>query len=83
MSTTRSTTGTTTITTITFTEDQLDPYVTHAPTRRWLTGPGLPGLPGDGGLLTFEALRTDGLRTVADSTGDPGGRWRRSCVTAW
>ncbi|SEQ28743.1 SUKH-4 immunity protein [Streptomyces sp. yr375] len=78
MSTTRTTTGTTKITTtikkITFTEDQLDPYVTHAPTRRWLTGPGLPGLPGDGGLLTFEALRTDGLRTVADSTGDPEGR---------
>ncbi|WP_327315406.1 SUKH-4 family immunity protein [Streptomyces sp. NBC_01235] len=68
MSTTRTTTATTTIT---FTEDQLDPYVTHAPTRRWLTGPGLPG---DGGLLTFEALRTDGLRTVADSTGDPEGR---------
>ncbi|MEU3779951.1 SUKH-4 family immunity protein [Streptomyces sp900129855] len=71
MGTTRTTTATTTIT---FTEDQLDPYVTHAPTRRWLTGPGLPGVPGDGGLLTFEALRTDGLRTVADSTDDPGGR---------
>ncbi|MEU2287833.1 SUKH-4 family immunity protein [Streptomyces sp. NPDC013178] len=56
---------------ITFTEDQLDPYVTHAPTRRWLTGPGLPGT---GGLLTFEALRTDGLRTVGDSTGDAEGR---------
>ncbi|MGP4091756.1 SUKH-4 family immunity protein [Streptomyces sp. KR55] len=53
---------------ITLTEDELDPYVTHAPTRRWLTGPGLPG---DSGLLTFEALRNDGLRTVADSTGDP------------
>ncbi|MFH9553958.1 SUKH-4 family immunity protein [Streptomyces sp. NBC_00377] len=71
MGTTRTTTATTTIT---FTEDELNPYVTHAPTRRWLTGPGLPGLPGDGGLLTFEALRTDGLRTVGDSTGDPEGR---------
>ncbi|MEX3102352.1 MULTISPECIES: SUKH-4 family immunity protein [unclassified Streptomyces] len=59
-----------TATTITFTEDALDPYVTHAPTRRWLTGPGLPGV---GGLLTFEALRRDGLRTVGDSTGDPAG----------
>ncbi|MEU1182586.1 SUKH-4 family immunity protein [Streptomyces sp. NPDC005820] len=65
MSTTRSTT------TIVFTDDELNPYITHAATRRWLTGPGLPG---EGGLLTFEALRTDGLRTVADSTGDPAGR---------
>ncbi|MGW0650834.1 SUKH-4 family immunity protein [Streptomyces umbrinus] len=56
------------IKTITLTEDELDPYVTHAATRRWLAGPGLPD---DGGLLTFEALRTDGPRTVADSTGDP------------
>ncbi|MEU9958052.1 SUKH-4 family immunity protein [Streptomyces sp. NPDC050982] len=56
------------IRTITLTEDELDPYVTHAATRRWLAGPGLPG---DGGLLTFEALRADGPRTVADSTGDP------------
>ncbi|MFD9396899.1 SUKH-4 family immunity protein [Streptomyces sp. NPDC060000] len=71
MGTTRTTTATMTIT---FTEDELNPYVTHAPTRRWLTGPGLPGLPGDAGLLTFEALRTDGLRTVADSTGDLDGR---------
>ncbi|MFF3844793.1 SUKH-4 family immunity protein [Streptomyces sp. NPDC002328] len=53
---------------ITFTDTELDPYVTHAPTRRWLTGPGLPGV---GGLLTFDALRADGLRTVADSTDDP------------
>ncbi|MET8979182.1 SUKH-4 family immunity protein [Streptomyces sp. NPDC004539] len=59
-----------TATTITFTEDALDPYVTHAPTRRWLTGPGLPGV---GGLLTFEALRRDGLRTVGDSTGEARG----------
>ncbi|MFD7434118.1 SUKH-4 family immunity protein [Streptomyces sp. NPDC059861] len=54
---------------ITLTEDQLDPHVTHGPTRRWLTGPGLPA---DSALLTFDALRRDGLRTVADSTGDPG-----------
>ncbi|PSM43678.1 hypothetical protein C6Y14_08580 [Streptomyces dioscori] len=53
---------------ITLSEGALDPYVTHAPTRRWLTGPGLPG---DSGLLTFETLREDGLRTVGDSTGDP------------
>jgi len=50
---------------IIFTEDQLDPYVTHAPTRDWLTGPGLPG---DGALLTFAALRTAGLRTLAEAT---------------
>jgi hypothetical protein len=55
--------------TITLTEAQLDPYVTHAPTRRWLTGPGLPG---DSGLFTFAGLHGEGLRTVADSTGDPG-----------
>ncbi|MET7485941.1 SUKH-4 family immunity protein [Streptomyces sp. NPDC005538] len=55
--------------TITLTEDDLDPYVTHASTRRWLTGPGLPG---DSGLLTFEELLREGLRTVADSLGDPG-----------
>jgi hypothetical protein len=59
--------GTTAIT-ITLTEDDLDPYVTHASTRRWLTGPGLPG---DSGVLTFEELRREGLRTVADSLGDP------------
>ncbi|MFD9203731.1 SUKH-4 family immunity protein, partial [Streptomyces anthocyanicus] len=52
---------------ITLREDALGPYVTHAPTRRWLTGPGLPG---GSGLLTFEPLRGDGLRTVRDSTGD-------------
>jgi len=57
-----------TATMITLTEDDLDPYVTHASTRRWLTGPGLPG---DSGLLTFEELRRQGLRTVADSLGDP------------
>ncbi|MFI7504151.1 SUKH-4 family immunity protein [Streptomyces sp. NPDC049687] len=76
MGTTRTTTATdithlTGMRVITLTEGELDPYVTHAPTRRWLTGPGLPG---DGGLLTFEALRTEGLRTVGDSTGDSDGR---------
>ncbi|WP_458244051.1 SUKH-4 family immunity protein [Streptomyces sp. MAI_2237] len=50
---------------ITFTEDQLDPYVTHGPTRRRLTGPGLPGA---SALLTFAVLRTEGLRTLAEST---------------
>ncbi|MEV6512216.1 SUKH-4 family immunity protein [Streptomyces sp. NPDC051642] len=61
-------TATMTTATITLTEDDLDPYITHASTRRWLTGPGLPG---DSGLLTFEELRRAGLRTVADSLGDP------------
>ncbi|WP_037675361.1 SUKH-4 family immunity protein [Streptomyces griseus] len=56
---------------IVLTETELGAHVTHAPTRRWLTGPGLPGV---GGLLTFEALRRDGLRTVADSTGDQESR---------
>ncbi|MFG2788826.1 SUKH-4 family immunity protein [Streptomyces sp. NPDC048419] len=56
---------------ITLSEDQLDPYVTHAPTRRRLTGPGLPG---DCHLFTFEELCREGLRTVGDSTGDSGGR---------
>ncbi|MFF4830800.1 SUKH-4 family immunity protein [Streptomyces sp. NPDC001315] len=63
-----STTDTVGTAVITLTEDDLDPYVTHAPTRRWLSGPGLPA---DGDLLSFDALRTDGLRTVGDSTGDP------------
>jgi hypothetical protein len=50
---------------IRLTEDELGPYVTHPPTRRRLTGPGLPS---DSALLTFTALRTSGLRTVAQST---------------
>ncbi|MEV2215332.1 SUKH-4 family immunity protein [Streptomyces sp. NPDC050997] len=54
--------------TIRLTEAELDPYVTHASTRRWLTGPGLPG---DSGLFTFAGLRRKGLRRVADSTGAP------------
>ncbi|MFD7407274.1 SUKH-4 family immunity protein [Streptomyces sp. NPDC059866] len=58
-------------TAITLAKAELDPYVTHVATRRWLTGPGLPS---DSGVLTFAALSEDGLRTVADSTGDPDGR---------
>ncbi|MEU6539365.1 SUKH-4 family immunity protein [Streptomyces sp. NPDC047000] len=53
---------------IILTEADLGPYVTHAPTRDWLTGPGLPP---EIDLLTFAALRTDGLRTVADVTAAP------------
>lgn len=53
---------------ITLTEDELGAYVTHAPTRGLLTGPGLPG---DGGLLTFAPLRTAGLRRLADVTEGP------------
>src|SRR4051812_32573770 len=57
---------------ITLPEDALDPYVTHGPTRRLLTGQGLPP---DDDVFTFTALhqavRRGGLRTVADSTGDP------------
>ncbi|MEU6356015.1 SUKH-4 family immunity protein [Streptomyces sp. NPDC047072] len=56
---------------ITLTEDELHPTLTHATTRRWLRGPGLPA---DSDLFTFEELRREGLRTVADSTGDPEGR---------
>jgi hypothetical protein len=52
---------------ITLTDDELDPYVTHAGTRRRLTGPGLPS---DGTLLGFGALREHGLRRIADLAGD-------------
>jgi hypothetical protein len=52
---------------ITLTDDELDPYVAHAGTRSRLTGPGLPC---DGTLLGFDALREHGLRTVADLAGD-------------
>ncbi|MFF1285252.1 SUKH-4 family immunity protein [Streptomyces sp. NPDC058299] len=55
---------------ITLTEAELDRYVTHAPTRGLLTGPGLPA---DTGLLTFSPLRTYGLRTFADATDGPLG----------
>ncbi|GHH24557.1 SUKH-4 family immunity protein [Streptomyces lanatus] len=60
-----------TATSIVLTEADLDPYVTHASTRRWLTGPGLPG---DNGVLSFAGLGRDGLRRVADSTGDADDR---------
>jgi SUKH-4 immunity protein of toxin-antitoxin system len=56
--------------TITLTEAELDRYVTHAPTRGLLTGPGLPG---GSGLLTFAPLRTAGLRTLAEVTEGPAG----------
>jgi hypothetical protein len=55
--------------TIILSEPELDPYVTHASTRRWLTGPGLPG---GNSVLSFAELSRAGLRTVADSTGDAG-----------
>ncbi|MFJ6929071.1 SUKH-4 family immunity protein [Streptomyces nigra] len=53
--------------TIILSEPELDPYITHAATRRWLTGPGLPG---GSTVLSFAELSRAGLRTVADSTGD-------------
>lgn len=53
--------------TITLSEDELDPFVTHAATRDRLTGPGLPR---DDALLAFGTLREHGLRTVADLAGD-------------
>ncbi|MGW2637247.1 SUKH-4 family immunity protein [Streptomyces sp. NPDC001348] len=62
---------------ITLTEDDLGPYVTHAPTRHWLTGPGLPG---DSDLLTFDPLRTAGLRTLADAADDPAEHLRNRLV---
>ncbi|MFI6011513.1 SUKH-4 family immunity protein [Streptomyces sp. NPDC051243] len=55
-------------TAIVLTETELDPYITHASTRRWLTGPGLPC---ESGVLSFAELCREGLRTVADSTGGP------------
>ncbi|MBT2675341.1 SUKH-4 family immunity protein [Streptomyces sp. ISL-14] len=66
-------TGTTCVsdTAIILTDAELAPYVTHASTRRWLTGPGLPC---DNGVVSFAELCREGrqgLRTVADSTGDP------------
>jgi hypothetical protein len=65
-----STTGTATAV-ITLTDTDLERLVTHASTRRWLTGPGLPaGI----GPLSFEELGREGLRTVEDATGDPEGR---------
>ncbi|MFD3837016.1 SUKH-4 family immunity protein [Streptomyces sp. NPDC058642] len=56
---------------ITLTDDDLERFVTHASTRRWLAGPGLPC---EIGLLSFTELEREGLRTVTDATGDPEGR---------
>jgi hypothetical protein len=56
---------------ITLTEDRLGPYVTHEPSRSWLTGPGLPDA---SGVLTCAALRRDGLVRLADTLGAPGAR---------
>ncbi|TXS76363.1 hypothetical protein EAO69_07935 [Streptomyces sp. me109] len=62
-----STTDTDVVGAITLTEGELDPYVTHLDTRHWLTGPGLPS---DGTLLEFGALREHGLRRVTELAGD-------------
>ncbi|AZP18179.1 SUKH-4 family immunity protein [Streptomyces aquilus] len=56
---------------ITLTDDDLERLVTHASTRTWLTGPGLPT---EIGLLSFAELGREGLRTLTDATGDPDGR---------
>ncbi|MCQ9134317.1 SUKH-4 family immunity protein [Streptomyces hilarionis] len=73
MGTTRTTTATTTTPTIIFTEDQLNPYATHAPThlptRHRPTGPALPGLPGPGGPLTLRTTHPGRPRA-----GAPGNR---------
>lgn len=75
MGTTRTTTVTTTTTpTITFTEDELNPYVAPVPTRHRLTGTGLSGRQPDGALPKFTALRTHGPRTTTDSTAGSEGR---------
>ncbi|MFE2278365.1 SUKH-4 family immunity protein [Streptomyces sp. NPDC059454] len=67
-----STTDTIATAAITLTDADLDPFVTHASTRGWLTGPGLPA---DSGLFSFaELTRQGGPRTVGDSTGGPGDR---------
>ncbi|MFF1547331.1 SUKH-4 family immunity protein [Streptomyces sp. NPDC058291] len=93
MGTTRTTTRTTITATKTITaeitakitkkitpaEDELNPYDTHLPKHHWPTGPGLPGVPGDGVPLASGAPqpgrpRTDRPRAVADPTGAPEGR---------
>lgn len=67
-----STTDTVVTAAITLTGADLDPFITHASTRDWLTGPGLPA---DSGLFGFaELARPGGPRTVGDSTGGPGDR---------
>ncbi|MEU1302472.1 SUKH-4 family immunity protein [Streptomyces shenzhenensis] len=53
---------------ITLTDAELDLYITHAPTRGLLAGPGLPD---DSDLLTFAPLRTAGLRTLGDAVDGP------------
>ncbi|MPY56957.1 SUKH-4 family immunity protein [Streptomyces spongiae] len=56
--------------TITLTDEELGPYVTHAGTRQWLTGPGLPH---GSALLGFGALREGaGLRRAAELVADAG-----------
>ncbi|OKK12333.1 SUKH-4 family immunity protein [Streptomyces sp. CB02400] len=63
-----STTDTVVATAITLTGAGLDPFITHASTRDWLAGPGLPA---DSGLFGFaELARPGGPRTV----GGPGDR---------
>ncbi|GGW52804.1 SUKH-4 family immunity protein [Streptomyces griseoloalbus] len=67
-----STTDTVDAAAITLTDVDLDLRITHASTRRWLAGPGLPS-----GSVLFgfgELARPGGPRTVADATGDPGDR---------
>ncbi|MEY9488313.1 SUKH-4 family immunity protein [Streptomyces calvus] len=55
---------------ITLTDADLGPCITHASTRRWLTGPGVPS---DSGLFGFtELFRPGGPRTVATAAGDHG-----------
>ncbi|MFE0551377.1 SUKH-4 family immunity protein [Streptomyces pilosus] len=67
-----STTDTVVAEAITLTDADLDPFITHASTRRWLTGPGLPA---DSGLFDFaELARRGGPHTVADATAGPGDR---------
>lgn len=67
-----STTDTVVATAVTLTDADLDPFITHASTRDWLTGPGLPS---DSGLFGFaELARPGGPRTVGDSTGGPDDR---------
>ncbi|WP_431995240.1 SUKH-4 family immunity protein [Streptomyces griseoflavus] len=67
-----STTDTVVAAAITLTDADLDPSITHASTRRWLTGPGLPA---DSGLFSFaELARRGGPHTVADSTAGPDDR---------
>ncbi|MFF1276682.1 SUKH-4 family immunity protein [Streptomyces marokkonensis] len=57
---------------ITLADADLDPFITHASTRRWLTDPGLPE---DSVLFGFaEPARQGGPHTVADSLCGPADR---------